>query len=127
MEKRRLDPYCYLPPDGKPVDPEMTFQVTHYSIVDRYILVGWRYGSKNTSEVIAGESLYEDLGHKNIKLLDSDGGQIPLYTQAPDMPTQTPRHRPKVWDRMDSRIGSHGIPPAIAIALRDPANRVYPT
>jgi hypothetical protein len=54
------------------------------------------------------------------------GGELSLYVpKTPAEKSQTPRPEEQgVLSRVDSSIGQYGVPPAIAVALRDPLNYV---
>ena len=113
-----LEAFFYQTPDGR-LPPETIDRITGYARVEPYTLVFWRRGGE--VEYATGETLY-----KGRAILDWTGGQLALYrpTVAPEH-SSSPPERSSVWNQIDARVGQYGVPPAVAIALRDPKNTRY--
>ena len=115
-----LRPSFFRVPPTLRVQPGFQFQVTGYAQAHNYTLVMWRLG--DGLEFVTGETLYRGDRH-----IATAGGQISLYappSPAPDY-SATPRNRVSAWDRVDRRVGLHGVPMSVATALRAPKNTVY--
>jgi len=114
-----LEPYFFQTPPSLDWQPGLIFRLLGYARVSEYTLVKWRFGGE--VEYGTGETLYRDR-----LILASGGGVLPLYEEPqpidPDIASGTPEVMATVWDRMDSSMGQFGVPPAIAMALRNPAN-----
>lgn len=108
-----LHPIFCQPPDEKSVPSGVVFRILGYTQVPPYTLVRYREGGEE--EFGTGEILYRDK-----EQIASEAGEIPLYSPAPDTPTQTPNVPTTVWDRVDSRMDRFGIPNMTAQQLRDP-------
>jgi hypothetical protein len=106
------------------VHPGQTFSIVGFSQVDEWTLVRWRldfgFDGPNGS-YLESETLYKGTEEA---ATDQLRGDIGLF-EVSDKPTQMPQFPASVWDRVDGRIGEYGMPPAIAIALRDVKNWIY--
>lgn len=114
-----LEPFFFQMPDPNAWQPGLVFRVLGYARVDAYTLVKWRFGGED--EYSIGETLYRDR-----VMVVSGGGSIPLVA-APAPPEDDDRSKVSehsVWKHIDPAVGAYGIPPAIAMALRDPRNYV---
>lgn len=126
-----LEPYFFqYPSDLPPFEPPEDFRIVGYARVAQYTLVKWRLGfgvDGPNGDHLLSESLYRDR-----TLLGSDRleGTLPIYEPPtpPDPDEREPTSEPgsgfKIWDLIEPKMGSFGLPPAIAAALRDPANLV---
>lgn len=119
--------FFQYPADLPPLEPEQSFRIIGYAQAGEYTLVKWRlhFGF----DVPNGDNLESESLYRGKELLGSDRleGNLPLY-QAPEPMSEgasvMPEIQVSVWDQMDAKIGTFGVPPAIAIALRDPKNYV---
>lgn len=114
-----LDPFFFQMPNPERLKPGLIFRVTGYAQVEEYTLVSWRFGKED--EYATGETLYRDR-----TLIATGGGTLPLYEpKIPNEKSSTPRPEEQgVLSRVNTSIGQFGLPPAIAVALRDPLNYV---
>ncbi len=119
-----LHPRFFARPADLTLESWQTFEVLGYSQVEDWTLVQWRipYGFADSGRYLQHETLYQGMEEIDNSLL---GGAVDLYSE-PEIQVQsaTPQRAESVWDRVDSRLGNHGMPSAVAIALRAPENYV---
>jgi hypothetical protein len=115
-----LNPRFFAIPSDIKLEPWQKFRVMGYAQTGDWVLVKWQItiGSREAYRWQSGETLYH--GETAI-----EGGRLEgsfnLYQTPAIEQTGTPLNQ-SVWDRIDRRIGQHGIPPAIAAGLRNPRN-----
>lgn len=114
-----LDPFFFQMPNPKPLEPGQIYRITGYAQIEEYTLVSWRFGG--AEEYATGETLYRDR-----TLIATGGGALPLYEPkaSPDKSQTPPPEEQGVLSRVNASIGQYGVPPAVAVALRDPLNYV---
>lgn len=120
-----LEPRFFVSPE--PVPPDIEFKILGYARVGDYTLVRWRWGLADLADVdlddltegpySEGESIWQ-----GDRLVNHYWDGADLYAAPPTQASQTPPTPPTVWDNIDRRVGRDGIPPDVAIALRNPRN-----
>ena len=121
-----MEPYFYqrlkkengkIIPNPDKLKPPLEFRVIGWSVVAEYRIVVVQEGMSNL------EYLYR--GREPIALAD---GNLAIYTR--DSNSDAPQGvvnmgNTQSVNKVDWRVGQHGVPSAIASALRDPINQTW--
>lgn len=125
-KKRKMEPYFYqrlIKEDGKIIPnphklrPPTEFRIIGWSFVGEYGIIVFQEG------MLTGEYLYR--GREPIAIVD---GNLAIYTKdgSPDPPRGAVNGgNTQSMNKVDWRVGQHGVPSAIASALRDPINQTW--
>lgn len=121
-----LHPRFFATPDNIEIQPWQQFAIVGYSQVEEWTLIRWRldYGFDGPNgSYLESESLYRG---QELVACDRIGGELPLYTLPQNAErTNTPILPSSPWEKVDRRIGVFGVPPRVAVALREPENIHY--
>lgn len=122
-----MEPYFYqrlvkkdgkIIPNPEKLKPPLEFRIIGWSAVAEYRIVFFQEG------YLSGEYLYRGrepiaISDGNLAIYTRDGGSDAATTGAVNMGnTQS-------VNKVDWRVGMHGVPSAIASALRDPINQTW--
>jgi hypothetical protein len=104
-------------PNREKLRPPLEFRIIGWSVVENYRIVFFQEG------YLTGEYLYRD--KEPIAITD---GNLAIYTKegSPDPPRGAVNMgNTQSMNKVDWRVGQHGVPSAIASALRDPINQTW--
>ena len=125
-KKHNMEPYFYqrltkedgkIIPNPHKLKPPLEFRVIGWSVVANYRIVVVQEGMSNN------EYLYR--GREPIAIVD---GNLAIYTKEGSLDTArgaVDMGNTQSMNKVDWRVGQHGVPSAIAIALRDPINQTW--
>lgn len=121
-----LNPRFFAAPEIELEDND-TFEVHWYAQIEDYTLVHWRWGVKGVVDTPGRFSLSHTDGeclYKNIELIAWDWYELNLGNSTKE--DDRIRHlSPDPRTRINPNIGSYGLSPAIAAALRSSINQVW--
>jgi hypothetical protein len=121
-----MEPYFYqrlvkkngiIVPNREKLKPPLEFRIVGWSVVSNYRIVFYQEG------YLVGQYLYR--GREPIATTD---GSLALYTRdgSPDPARGVVNMgNTQSLNKVDWRVGQHGVPSAIASALRDPLNQTW--
>lgn len=98
--------------------PNIIYATTAYAQVANYTLVKWKLG--DGEEFVTGENLWRDETP-----IATEGGFLSLYSPPEATPGTASLEEMSVWSLANSTVGAYGVPPDVAVGLRDPANTFY--
>lgn len=104
-------------PNQEKLRPPLEFRIIGWSVAANYRIVFFQEG------YLVGEYLYR--GREPIAITD---GKLAIYTKdgSPDAPRGAVNMgNTQSVNKVDWRVGQHGVPSAIASALRDPINQTW--
>lgn len=121
-----MEPYFYqrlikkdgiIVPNQEKLRPPLEFRIIGWSVVENYRIVTFQEG------YLIGEYLYRDrlpiaIANNQLAIYTKDGSPDPPRGAVNGGNTQS-------LNKVDWRIGQHGVPSAIASALRDPLNQTW--